>query len=395
MNILDYLATEFAPFEEKPFNPVDSAIFSQFCSVNAEGIVTGPHGMDARPPLERPPLERPSLGTLIKTLFAPAENSAHFIDFVRAEHYANMFSGLMPEKMKENMLALAASPRFRPVTICNYLNVFDSGQQMQFAAMTFVYKQEFAYIGFRGTDASITGWREDFNMAYSTSVPAQQQALQYLETVAAGLPRKLIVGGHSKGGNLALYAALRARPDVQDRIDIVYSHDGPGFKANTFSEADWNRLRGRIHRSVPQDSLVGMLMESHAVPHVVKSTERGIMQHSPFSWEVQDGDFLYLDDLTNTAKFADVVLDEWLSRYTDEEAAAIVDALFQVIEATGVQSANDIVFGGAKMISFITDTATKISDDTRTVLLAALGSLVEISARKAKQNIVEKIVPKS
>ena len=161
MNILDYLGTEFASFEEKPFNPVDSAALSQFCMVRAEGIV---------PPLrERKAFGR--LGTIVKNLLSPSGRPAHFLDTLRAEHYEHMFSGLIPGRVKENMLALAASPRFRDMVIRDYLSLFDTERQTQFAAMTFVYKKEFAYVGFRGTDTSITGWRENFNMCYTAPVP--------------------------------------------------------------------------------------------------------------------------------------------------------------------------------------------------------------------------------
>ena len=375
MNILDYLGTEFASFEEKPFNPVDSAALSQFCMVRAEGIV---------PPLrERKAFGR--LGTIVKNLLSPSGRPAHFLDTLRAEHYEHMFSGLIPGRVKENMLALAASPRFRDMVIRDYLSLFDTERQTQFAAMTFVYKKEFAYVGFRGTDTSITGWRENFNMCYTAPVPAQEQAARYLEAVAPHLPRRLFVGGHSKGANLALYAALNASAAVQDR---------PGFKAGAFSPDDWRKLDGRIHRTVPQDSVIGMLMESHTPPLVVHSTERGLLQHSPFSWEVDGDDFVYLDNLTENARFTDALLTEWLARYSDEEAAAIVDALFKAVEASGAQNATEVFFGGAKTVALLSEAAKNIDGTARETLVGALGSLAELAGHRVTQGIVERIVPK-
>lgn len=383
--MLDYLATEFASFEEKPLNPVDSAVLSQFCMVRAEGIV---------PPL---PERRTfgAFGTVVKNLLSPSGRPARFTDALRAERYERMFSGLIPGRVKENMLALAASPRFRNMTIRDYLSLFDVERQTQFAAMTFVYGKEFAYVGFRGTDTSITGWRENFNMAFTAPVPAQEQAARYLEAVAPHLPRRLFVGGHSKGANLALYAALRASASVQDRIELVYTHDGPGFKAGAFSPSDWRQLEGRIHRTVPQDSIIGMLMESHTPPRVVHSTERGLMQHSPFSWDVDGDDFVYLDDLTDNAKFTDALLTEWLARYSDEEASAIVDALFKAIEASGAQNATEVFFGGAKTVSLLGEAAKHIDGTARDTLVGALGSLAELATHHVTQGIVEKIVPKA
>ena len=385
MNILDYLATEFATFEEKPFSPVDSAVLSQFCMVRADGIV----------PALRERKSFRGLGTLVGNLISPAGRGVRFADLLRAENYPEMFTGLVPGRVKDNLLALAASPRFREVLIRDYLSLFDVERQTQFAAMTFVYKKEFAYVGFRGTDTSLTGWREDLNMVYAEPVPAQDQAVRYAEAVAPHLPRRLFFGGHSKGGNLALYAALRAKPEVQDRIDRVYTHDGPGFKPGMFSPADWNRLDGRIHRTVPQDSIIGLFMESHTSPQVVQSTAKGIDQHSIFSWEVDGNDFRYLDDITDSAKLSSAAVAEWLSRYTDEEAADIVDALFKAIEASGAQDATDVFFGGAKAIALISEAAKNIDPVARDTLLAALGSLAEIATRTATRGIIERFAPKA
>lgn len=385
MNILDYLATEFASFDEKPFNPVDSAVLSQFCMVRVDDFVA--------PLRERKSFS--SWGTVVQNLFSPPLRTVHFLDLLRAERYENMFTGLIPGKIKDNLLALAASPRFRDVTIRDTLSLFNTEQQTQFAAVTLVYKKDFAYVGFRGTDASLIGWRENFNMAYSPSVPAQEQAVRYLEAVAPHLPKRLFVGGHSKGGNLAMYAALKASQSVQDRIERVYTHDGPGMKKGVFTAADWGRLAGRIHRSVPQDSVIGMLMESYDAPRVVQSNEKGINQHSLFSWEVEGDDFVYLDSLTDNAKFTDALFCEWLAHYTDNEAADIVQALFEAVEASGANNAMEIFFGGPKTLARLGEAAKNIDGPARDTLLGALGSLTETAARIAAQGIAGKLAPKS
>lgn len=145
---------------------------------------------------------------------------------------------------------------------------------MQFAATTYVCPGHFAYVGFRGTDTTLTGWREDFNMAYRAPVEAQVLAARYLAAVAADsrLPETLLVGGHSKGGNLAEYAALTAAPEVQQRIARLYNHDGPGFKAGLFTAADYEPLAGRMTKQVPADSMVGILMGSFMPVEVVQAT---------------------------------------------------------------------------------------------------------------------------
>lgn len=377
MNLLDYLATEFAPFEEKPFNPVDSAVLSQFCMVRAEGVV----------PALRERSSFLDLGTIVENLLSPTRTAVRFADALRAELYPTMFTGLDPQMVKENLLALAASPRFRDMRVRDYLSLFDTDRQTQFAAMTFVHRKDFAYVGFRGTDTSFTGWRENFNMAYTAPVPAQEQAVRYLQAIAQRAPKRVYVGGHSKGGNLAVYAALKAPPAVQRRIERVYSHDGPGFKAGTFAPADWAPLEDRIHRTVPQDSVVGLLMESPVLPHVVRSTAKGIDQHSVFSWEVAGDDFAYLDGLTDGAQLADAVLTEWLARFSDEEAAVVVDAFFQAVESSGARDASDLLCGGSKALALVSEAAKNMDPGARSTLLAALKPLTEIVARHLAQGV--------
>ena len=194
---------------------------------------------------------------------------------------------------------------------------------------------EDSVIGFRGTDDTFTGWRENFDMAVDPPVPAQRMAADYLASVVRYLPRRLYVGGHSKGGNLATYAALRAPEDVRARIERVFDHDGPGFKSGFLDEKDFEPVRGLIHRTVPEESVVGMLMDTPIEPHVVRSTARGAEQHDIFTWEIDGNDFAYVDELSPSAVFTHELMDDWLASLTPEETPRVVDALFRALEASG------------------------------------------------------------
>lgn len=386
MNLLDYLGTEFAPFEEKPFNPVDAAILSQFCMVRGDNVV--------------PPLKEKKafldLGTIVENLLAPisARKTVRFADLLRAELYPDMFTGLVPGLIKDNLLALAASPRFRDLAIRDYLSLFDTERQTQFSAVTLIYKKEFAYVGFRGTDSSFTGWKENFNMVFAAPVPAQEQAVRYLEAVAPRLPRRLFVGGHSKGGNLAVYAALKAQPAVRERIERVYNHDGPGFREGLIAPDEYDRVVGRIHKTVPQDSLVGMLMESREPLHVVKSTAKGIDQHSPFTWEVEGDDFAYLEDVTESAKLIASVFDGWLGEFSEKEAAVVTEAFFEALDASGAQDASDVFNIGANTVQLLREAAKNTRGETRDVLVAALKTFADVAARRLGENVAGKLFPK-
>lgn len=469
MNILSYLESEFSTFEEKSFNPLDSALLSQFCMVRCEGLVPSLNEIEQKhTELTQSDRFTKTLRTFLTKLpimnrSTQPENplekikAAHFVDLLRAERYASMFTGLVPGRVKDTLLGLAASPRFRTLNLYGYESVFNEQEQNQFAAITFVYTDQsaasthtnatnantrtnqvttethantpnanthanssatgthantytnssienrskttpnlacdtdnsFAYIGFRGTDTSVTGWRENFNMAFTSPVPAQEQAVRYLESIAPYLPKRLFIGGHSKGANLAFYAALKASPEIQQRIERVYVHDGPGFKEGAISEEEWRRLEGRIYRSLPQESVVGLLMNCPVPYKVVNAQEHGLDQHSPFTWEVNDecNDFSYAEKLSDGAQFFDAAFNKWLAQYSDSEAAAIVDALFRAIEAAGVTNASEIFFGGLKTIPLINKAAQNLDNESGAVLRNALGSLAAIAANEAGQSM--------
>lgn len=469
MNILSYLESEFSTFEEKSFNPLDSALLSQFCMVRCEGLVPSLNEIEQKhTELTKSDGLTKAFRTFLTKLpimnrSAQPENpleeikAAYFVDLLRAERYASMFTGLVPGRVKDTLIGLAASPRFRTLNLYGYESVFNEQEQNQFAAITFVYTDQstasthasatnantrtnqvttethantpnanthanssatgphtkayanssienrskttpnlacdtdnsFAYIGFRGTDTSVTGWRENFNMAFTSPVPAQEQAVRYLESIAPYLPKRLFIGGHSKGANLALYAALKASPEIQQRIERVYVHDGPGFKEGAISEEEWRRLEGRIYRSLPQESVVGLLMNCPIPYKVVNAQEHGLDQHSPFTWEVNDecNDFSYAEKLSDGAQFFDAVFNKWLAQYSDSEAAAIVDALFRAIEAAGVTNASEIFFGGLKTIPLINKAAQNLDNESGAVLRNALGSLAAIAANEAGQSM--------
>lgn len=374
--LLDYLETKLASFEDEPLNPVDSAALTQLCMVRGEDVL---------PPLE----ERKSfagLRAILRNVTSRETRPVPIRDMLLAEHFPGMFTGLDPKNIKLNLFALAASPRFRTMCAHDYLSLFDAEQETQFAAMTFTAKKQFVYVGFRGTDTSLAGWKENFNMAFADAVPAQHQAERYLEAIAAKTTGPLYVGGHSKGGNLAEYAALKASPETQARIGRVFIHDGPGFKEGTFSDKDYEPLQGRIHKTIPTESFVGILLESQAPVHVVKSRAKGLDQHSVFSWEVDDAldDFAYAGEMPESTKLMAESLRAWLARFDDREREAVVESVFRAIEASGADDAGDLLSGGSKSIAILVDALKKAEVSDRDTLIDAgktfIGAAVDRAA---------------
>lgn len=378
--LLDYLETKLASFEDEPLNPVDSAALTQLCMVRGEDVL---------PPLE----ERKSfagLRAILRNVTSRETRPVPIRDMLLAEHFPGMFTGLDPKNIKLNLFALAASPRFRTMCAHDYLSLFDAEQETQFAAMTFTAKKQFVYVGFRGTDTSLAGWKENFNMAFADAVPAQHQAERYLEAIAAKTTGPLYVGGHSKGGNLAEYAALKASPETQARIERVFIHDGPGFKEGTFSDKDYEPLQGRIHKTIPTESFVGILLESQAPVHVVKSRAKGLDQHSVFSWEVDDAldDFAYAGEMPESTKLMAESLRAWLARFDDREREAVVESVFRAIEASGADDAGDLLSGGSKSIAILVDALKKAEVSDRDTLIDAgktfIGAAVDRAAARLR-----------
>ncbi|MDO4442782.1 MAG: DUF2974 domain-containing protein [Slackia sp.] len=370
--IMDYLATEFATFEEAPFCAVDALVLSEFCMVRMEHVL---------PPMRDEDTIGGKAVARLRSLLP--RRGVHFRDALLAEHYDDMFVGLMPDKVKELMLALAASPRFRDMEMSECASVFDEEENTQFAALSFTYKNEFAFVGFRGTDCSFTGWREDFDMAYMNRVPAQESSLRYLEAVMRRLPKKVYVGGHSKGGNLALYAAAMCGDKTARRISKVFSFDAPGFRPGVLGKAQRDRLSGMVERYVPHESLIGMLMDCPVPYAAVRSSAAGAWQHDPFSWGVDGFDFERCSGLASSAQFAHDVIGRWLARYDEDEAREIVDALFDAMRASGAHDFSDVLKFGPKTFSLLRDAAKNTDDATRVTLTAAIGDLAEAVAHRA------------
>ena len=386
MNLFDYLERNTATFDERPFNPVDSAVLSQFCMVRVKGVAP-----DLRVNTDERLAARPKMDAVADRAYARSHRPAHFSDFLDVRHFEDMFSGLDPENVKRELVLLVANPRFKNLKIRDYSDVFDEASHTQFAAMTFTWKNEWAYVGFRGTDESFAGWRENFNMVVDPPVPAQRMAVEYLESVARHLPRRLYVGGHSKGGNLATYAALRCSKDVQSRIECLFDHDGPGFKSGFLSKEDFLQLAGRIDRTVPQSSVVGQLLQTYAPTRVVhiEGNAEGFQQHSVFTWDVDDGmrEFQCVDQLDDSAKFTHDVLNEWIDSIDEEKLPDVIDALFRTIEASGAENAGEFFSGDSDMIGLILEVARNMDDDTREILVPELTRFATIAASHTVRSV--------
>ena len=241
------------------------------------------------------------------------------------------------------LVKLADAPRFRDMALSGAVNVLDSQRAEQFYAITIQPDDRRVYVAYRGTDDNLAGWKEDFLLACLPEIPAQRDALSYLERAAALHPDKaLLLGGHSKGGNLAVYAAVQAPEAIQSRIEAVWSNDGPGFLEPMETFKGYRRVADVVHAIVPKSSVVGMLLSHKRRYRIVDSSQAGLFQHDGFSWQVSGPRFVTLPSLTEQSERANEAIRDWLHGITLEERRQFVDCLFDMLYATGATSLSQI-----------------------------------------------------
>lgn len=355
--IIDYVKNELRTFAEHPFHEVDSLVLAQFSYIH--------------------------LGNLIAPLSAGAVRKPLTLQqLYRAECFPHYFADQIDAvKNRKLLAACAASPRFRDIGVAYYEQDFDEAQEKQFCAMTFFINADTVYLAFRGTDSTLIGWKEDFNMAFLTPVPSQEAAYHYTLAVSKLVRGQLILGGHSKGGNLAVYAAMMSPPRLQNRILSIYSHDGPGFRDNVFASDPYLRMKDRIYKTLPQSSLVGMLLEHQEDYAIVESTAVGITQHNPYSWVVRNGDFVRLRTLTSGADYLNRTLSEWLSGLSNEQREQFVDALYSVISATGLTSVLELRENWQTEFAILLENMKNTDEPTKHILQETLRSLIHMTVR--------------
>lgn len=316
-NILDYLEWRSdVPLSVDPFNEVDNLVLSELVYTDFRGIVSVDGG--AVP-----------LRDAAKAFF-----QSHDREEILASKSFTARAPLLMEKMLEG-------ERFRDVKLCWYLDETDTEQEMQLAAATFLLPNGSAYVAFRGTDGTLVGWREDANLSYQRETEGQRRSAEYLNRVGERLDGAFYVGGHSKGGNMAVFAAARCETALQERILTVYNNDGPGFHEETLQTEGYRRILPKIVRIIPDTSVIGLMLSSLAENRVVKSAQNGIFQHDGFSWEVSRNRFVEAE-LSDASQWFDRFLSDWLTHTDDESRRAMTQIVFSLFESTGADSFREI-----------------------------------------------------
>ena len=298
---------------------------------------------------------------------------------------------IVPTDILSLFRRLADTPRFRGVTMFGYVNEICHEREMQFSAVTFRLEDGSLFVAYRGTDDSIVGWKEDFNLSYMDEVPAQSKATAYLNSLSADLSTALFVGGHSKGGNLAVWGATHARPDVQKRIRRVYCNDGPGFTGDMLSSEAYRGVADRVIFLVPQSSLVGLLLGNDGRYEIVKSRNVGVFQHDGLSWEVMGASFVRSEGLTGRGIRTDTVVRERIEGMSREEKQALVEMFFELLMSTGAETLSELVEDSAKNVIAMVRTYQSFDKEKKELAGYLLSKLFDTRASQRKDTAKEGI----
>jgi hypothetical protein len=357
-NIIDYVKTEMRTFAQKPFTEVDSLVLSQFSYFNMRGLV--PDVYDDEP-------------------------SVSIRDLFRAESFDQLSNKtFIPESNLALLTAMVASPRFRNTKLNYFVNEIDSEVEMQFSAVTFFTDDDSVYIAFRGTDGTLIGWKEDFNMAFTYPLPAQEAGLIYMNAVSGFVPPSIGVrtGGHSKGGNISVHASMKCHPTFRNRITDIFNHDGPGFNLEVLESVEFQKIEDRIRKTLPQASIFGMLLHQNENYSVIESTGfSGFVQHIPFNWVVEEGNFRYLEKLKSGSFHTQDTINDWLFALSAEERKHFVDTIFQLVEATDAHKLTDLTDDWLKATLKFLAAAKDLDPDTKKFVQNAISTFFKASIK--------------
>ena len=283
------------------------------------------------------------------------------------EHENNPF--MITEERIQLLDIVSKSQRYKDIKVFGFMNDIDDELTKQFAAVCYQWEEESRWIIFRGTDESLTGWKEDFMMTYSDLIPAQTDAIEYLRKQAELFAGSLNISGHSKGGNLSLYASAMQEEDIQHRIQQIYCWDAPGVHRSILGTEGYQRVVSKAKRYIPQDSIVGLMLESQVPYHIIESQGSGISQHSALMWNIEDDHFVELTELTKKSRLTDQTFKQWTEVVSDEDLKLFFDTFFELIFEMGVETVNDVYYNFRMYMRQFFEKTYQMDTEKREILL--------------------------
>lgn len=409
-NIIDLLRNDFSTFAQRKFNAVDALILCELSYINM-------------------PTSVPKYCDNPKNISTVSIN-----ELLRIEDYSSMFASGAPKVDKfrrKLLLAVASSPRYRGIRVGEYLERFDESNideslEQQFAGVTFdlsncegIDNPHTLVVAYRGTDNTLVGWKEDFNMAFRCPVPAQESAAEYLTSVAQRYSKRysnknffnklfanklfarfskssvdlqnnnsnIIVVGHSKGGNMAAYAAMRLDATSQklgDLVSKIYSMDSPGFASDVVDTSVFANVSSRIEKVVPQSAFIGLIMDT-GVPYKVTTADSiGLMQHFGMYWQVKNGDFDYCDCVTPRALAVSKAANEWMMNLPFEERKRRIDAVYKIFSNLGYPTFDEMSLHWSEVVPKLLKVAMHMDSKTHELIRSVMSAFALVGGSDKK-----------
>ena len=289
---------------------------------------------------------------------------------------------------------MAQTERFCNAQLFGYINDISKEEQSQFSVVCVRLDDKSIYVSFSGTDNTIVGWRENFNMGYLSETPGQLKAVDYLNHMVKEDWKKIRVGGHSKGGNLSVYASVKCDRNIKKRIVKVYSNDGPGFSEEMIQSKEYQRMLPKIKTILPESSIVGMLLEHQEKFEVVKSSQSGIQQHDAMSWEVLGSHFVYVEEVAPQSILLDETMKKWIFQLTKEQREEIVDTVFSMLDDAKIYTVDDFYNSKWKKVQELMKAKSKLSPETQELFSQALRMLWKTGNQTVKKSLKQAVLEK-
>lgn len=346
-NIITYLRFRGdIPFKKQPFCEMDAMIMAILVSVNLEGCVF---------------------------------NKTRLEDAYKAFEEVGKKDSL-DEQMEAKCILFklcAESVRFKDILLDNYVKDIDNEEEKTFYAITFYYGRHHAYVAFRGTDGSLISWKENFNGLYQYPTPGQRDALKYLAALAAKPFLKITVIGHSKGANLAVFAAMGLDEKSRRKLTDIYCFDGPGYVEDISEKLSFLDIKDRIHAFIPTSSVVGRLFEAPYEKEVVKAGGNGFYQHDLFNWNVTPFNIVREPAVDLFSDSLSKKLNDWMLSIPIGERKRVVDELFDTFKENGISHITDIMHLDLHKIVTLVKCVRNLSSENRNLLLLILKQIAK------------------
>ena len=355
-NILEYIKENGnLTLDEKKFNEIDNLIFSRLSYLPFESIK-----------LE----EKENFESIYKKL-----KSVKINEF-------NM------EQDKELIELVGTCNRYKNLIVTDYYFSRDEKKEKQFVAITIHLENGELYLSYGGTDNTLVGWKEDFNLSFMTHIPSQIEAIKYIRKIYAKYKLKMHLGGHSKGGNLAVYAGVFCTKRIQDRIIDITNFDGPGFDETVIENEKYKRILNKINTYIPQSSIIGRLLEHEEQYIIVRSTQISVMQHDIFSWVVNGLELEKLDKVTNGSDMINETVRNWLKSTGLKQREQFINIMYEIVTKTNAKTFKEFTASWTKNIGIILKSYKEISSEDKKII----GQMILNFFTAAKDTIKEKVI---